>query len=93
MRIDCAMKRGRFIGKVNSLLQEFHFTEPQVKMKIVNIFATSFYGSGLWDLQSKDVDRLYKSWNVMVRMVFGVPPTTHRYLVEPLAGFPHAKTM
>ena len=25
MKIDCAMKRGRFIGKVNSLLQEFHF--------------------------------------------------------------------
>ena len=87
------MKRGRFIGKVNSLLQEFHFAEPDVKMKIMSIFATSFYGSGLWDLQSKECDSLFKSWNVMVRMVFGVPPTTHRYLIEPLAGFPHAKVM
>ena len=36
---------------------------------------------------------IYKSWNVMVRIVFGVPPTTHRYLIEKLSGFPHAKTM
>jgi hypothetical protein len=26
-------------------------------------------------------------------MVYGVPPTTHRYRVEPLAGCPQAKTM
>ena len=93
MKVDCTQKRGKFIGKVNSLLQEFHFVEPRVKMKLLNIFASSFYGSGLWDLQSKECDRLYKSWNVTIRMVYGVPPTTHRYLVEPLAGCPHAKTM
>ena len=93
MKVDCTQKRGKFIGKVNSLLQEFYFVEPRVKMKLLNIFASSFYGSGLWDLQSKECDRLYKSWNVTIRMVYGVPPTTHRYLVEPLAGCPHAKTM
>ena len=62
-------------------------------MKLLNIFATSFYGSALWDLQSKDCDRLYKSRNVEVRIVLGVPPTTHRYLIEPMSGFLHAKTM
>ena len=62
-------------------------------MKLLNVFAASFYGSGLWDLESAECDRLYKSWNVSVRMVFGVPPTTHRYLVEPLSGTPHAKVM
>ena len=93
MKIDCTIKRGRYIGKVNSLLQEFHFASPKVKMKLMTIFATSFYGSCLWDLQSSECDRIFKSWNVTVRNVFGVPPTTHRYLVEPLAGTPHAKTM
>ena len=48
MKIDCSLKRGKFIGKVNSLLQEFHFAEPCVKMKLLNVFAASFYGSGLW---------------------------------------------
>ena len=75
MKIDCTLKRGKFIGKVNSLLQEFYFADPKVKMRLMNIFASSFYGSGLWDLQSRECDRLFKSWNVTVRMVF-LPPHT-----------------
>ena len=93
MKIDCTLKRGKFIGKINSLLNEFSYCDPSVKVKIFNIFATSFYGSGLWNLSSKEVDRLFKSWNVAVRIAFGVPPTTHRYLVEHLSGTPHPKTM
>ena len=93
VKVECTLKRGRFIGKVNSLLQEFHFVEPKVKIKLLNIFAFIFYGSGLWDLHSAECERLYKSWNVAVRIGFGVPPSTHRYLIEPLSGTPHAKTM
>ena len=80
MTTDCTVKRGVFIGKVNSLFQEFSFVDPKVKMKLINIFASSFYGSGLWDLFSSACERLYKSWNVAVRLGFGVPPTTHRNL-------------
>ena len=93
MTTDCTVKRGVFIGKVNSLFQEFSFAAPKVKLKLVNIFASSFYGSGLWDLSSSACERLYKSWNVAVRLGYGVPPTTHRYLIEPMSAIPHAKTM
>ena len=93
MRDDCTWKRGKFIGRINSLLQEFSFCDPSVKLRIFNIYATSFYGSGLWDLASKEVDKIYKSWNVAVRMAFGVPPMTHRYLVEHISKVPHVKTM
>ena len=41
MKIDCTVKRGRFIGKMNSLLQEFSYTDPKVKLKVFSIFATS----------------------------------------------------
>ena len=61
MSIDCNMKRGKFIGKINSLLQEFHHVSPQVMMKLVNCYATSFYGSQLWDIQSPECDRLFKA--------------------------------
>ena len=44
MKIDCALKRGQFIGKVNSLLQEFHFVKPDVSIKLLNIYATSSTG-------------------------------------------------
>ena len=93
MKIDCTVKRGNFIGKMNSLLQEFSYVDPAVKIKIFNIFATSFYGSGLWDLYSNEVDRIFKSWNVSVRIAFDIPFTSHRYLIEPLSGSPHPKTM
>ena len=38
MNIDCNIKRGQFIGKVHSLLQEFYFSSPTVLMKLVNIY-------------------------------------------------------
>jgi len=93
MKIDCTLKRGKFIGKVNSLLQEFYFVKDEVIMKILNIYTTSFYGSGLWDLYSKEVDRLYKAWNVTIRKSLCIPNTTHRYLIEPLSGCTHPKVM
>ena len=93
MKVDCTVKRGKFIGKMNSLLQEFSYVDPSVKIKIFNIFATSFYGSGLWDLYSNEVDRIFKSWNVSVRIAFDIPYTSHRYLIEPVSGSPHPKTM
>ena len=58
MRHDVALKRGKFIGSLNSMLQELHFVDSNVFMKLVNIYCTSFYGSNLWDLYSKDVDRI-----------------------------------
>ena len=93
MKRDIAVKRGKFIGKVNSLLQELHFAEPSVLIKLLKIYCTSFYGSNLWDIYSADVDRLFRSWNVTIRNVCKVPYTTHRYLIEPLSECHHPKTM
>ena len=93
MEVDCTMKRGKFIGKVNSLFQGLYFADPCVKMKLMTIYVSSFYGSGLWDLFSPVCDRLYRAWNVAVRVGLNIPATTHRYLVEPLSGTCHAKTL
>ena len=93
MRVDMGQKRGKFIGKVSSLLQEFHYAEPDIFVKIMNIYTTSFYGSNLWDIFSKDCERLYKSWNVAMRMNFDVNRCTHRYLIEPMSKSMHPKVM
>ena len=92
MKMDCVMKRGRFIGKVNSLLKEFHFVDSSVFVILLNLYASSFYGSNLWDLYSVDVERIYKSWNVTMRNVFNLPWTTHRYWIETVSFSPHPKT-
>ena len=76
MRADCLAKRGKFIGKVNSLLQEFSFVESSVMVRILAIYVTAFYGSTLWNLYSSEVTKLFSSWNVTMRKVFELPWTT-----------------
>ena len=88
-----AQKRGAFIGKVNSLLQEFHFVSPEVFMKLLNTYATNLYGSNTWDILSSDCERLFKSFNVTVRNVYNLDRCTHRYLLEPITGSLHLKGM
>ena len=90
---DCALKRGRFIGKVHTLLQEFYFISSEVMTNLIRIYATSFYSSSLWDLFSKQCEKLYKSWNITVRTIFKVPSQTHSNMIESLSECPHVKTM
>ena len=93
MKHDLALKRGKFIGKVNSLLQEFHFATNEVLLKLINTYTTSFYGSPLWDLYSPSCEKLFKSWNVTMRSILKLDRKTHRYLLEPLSGQVHPKVM
>ena len=93
MSLDIAQKRGKYIGKVNSLLQEFHYVQPDILTKLINVYATSFYGAGTWDIFSRDCDRLYKSWNVTIRQVFDLDWSTHRYLIEHVSGCLHPRVM
>ena len=93
MRVDVAQKRGAFIGKINSLLQEFHFVNPDVVIKLMNTYATSVYGSNTWDIFSPDCEKLYTSFNVAIRQILNIERCSHKYLIEPLSKCHHLKTM
>ena len=93
MNRDIAVKKGKFIGKLNSLSQEFHYASPDVYMRMLNIYAVSFHGSSLWNIFSKDCDRIFAAWNVAVRQAWAVPNKTHRYLIEAISGCLHPKVM
>ena len=93
MKHDIGIKRGRYIGKINSILQEFHFASTEVMVKLLNTYTTSFYGSQLWDLYSDSCEKLYKSWNVSMRNVFNLDRRSHRYLLESFTGQTHPKVM
>ena len=90
---DLRLKRGDFIGRVHSILQEFHFANPQVKMKMFSIYSTSFYGSSLWNIFNGTCDRLFTAWNIAVRMAFDLPRGTHRYFIEEISETPHPQVM
>ena len=93
MQLDCTQKRGKFIGKLNALKQEYHYVQPDVFVKIVNLFSTSFYGSSQWNLNSKDCEKFFTSWNVAIRHCFGVSMRTHRYLIEEISESFHPQVM
>ena len=59
----------------------------------MNTYAASLYGSNTWDIFSPECERLYNSYNVTIRIVLNVDRCTHRYLIEPVSGTLHLKTM
>ena len=93
MKLDISQKRGAFVGRVNSLLQEFHSVKQDVMIKLIKSFACSVYGSNLWDLFSHECERLYTSYNVAIRNALDIDRCAHRYLVEPLSETLHLKIM
>ena len=86
---DLMEKRAHYVNKVNELNQEYHYADSSTKIKINNIFNTSFYGSQLWDLFSNEAERLEKSWNISQRIMLDIPRNKHRYFLEPLSGTQH----
>ena len=93
MKMDVTQKRGQFIAKANSLLQEFGSSSYESMLKLIDTYALSCYGSSLWNLQSKEADKFFNSWNVLIRNVLNVDRKTHRFLVEPMSGHLHLKTL
>ena len=89
MAQDTLEKRAIFISRVNEINQEFHYSHPKTRILINNVFNTSFYGSPLWDISSRNFQKLEKSWNVSHRIMLSIPREAHRYLIEPLSGRPH----
>ena len=88
---DIKNKRAAFINKTNNILQEFHFSHPKTKAKMIQVYNTHFYGSVLWHLGSQEVDRLEKSWNVAMRRTFNLPRNTHCYLIEDVSEELHVR--
>ena len=92
MKRDINKKRCIFNNKLNSLLQEFHSASPTILLKCANTYALSFPGSQIWDLFNEECEKLYRSWNVMIRKIYNLNRCTHRYLIEPLSDTYHLKT-
>ena len=90
---DLRMKRGSFIGRIHSIAQEFYFTNPVVKMKMISIYSSSFYGSSLWDFFGGHCDKLYTAWNNAIRDAFNIPRASHRYIIEEISEHLHPMVM
>ena len=45
----------------------------------------------IWDLSNKASNKLWITWNNIIRSIFNLPPTTHCYLISPISKQDHLK--
>ena len=89
---DVLIKRGEFISNQHALRQELGDQNPDVFMSLVFVYLCSMYGSSLWNLYGEAADRLYASWNVLIKNVYDLPVDTHRYITkEMFSKQPHLR--
>ena len=81
--------RGEFIGNIHSLYQELGYVEPNLFLKLVNVYFCSFYGCVLWDLDTIYIHKLYATWNTMIRNAFDLPYGTHRFILQHISKKRH----
>ena len=90
---DIKTKRARFIERNNEAIQEFHFSHPRTLVRLNSIYNSHFYGSCLWDLNSDWVLKFEKTWNIAIRKMLRLPQETHCYLIEPVSGLYHMRSL
>ena len=88
---DMKVKRAMNIQKNCDLIQEFGFCHPKTKLKLNEIYNSSYTGCQLWDLFCDEAEKLENSYNTSVRIMMGIPRNTHRYLIQPLTESRHLK--
>ena len=86
---DASVKKAKceFWKSFNIFLSDLGHLPPDIKTKLFQQYCCSFYGSQLWDLNSKRVNELCIAWRKALRILWKVPYMTHCNIIEGLAGF------
>ena len=88
---DMKIKKARYISKNIEINQEFSFAATETKLKVNDIYNSSWFGSGLWDLSSQSAIGLESSYNRSAKIMLNLPFGTHRELIEPLTKRKHLR--
>ena len=93
MDMDTRMKRAAFIRNSSDIRNMFSFAMPSEVLRAITIYSTHFYGAMIWDLYGEVACQVYRSWNTCVKLVWGLPRSTHNYFVDNLlsGGFPSVR--
>ena len=80
------MYLNQYISQNIEINQEFHFAAPETKVKVNEIYNSSWYDSVLYNLYNKEAIKLESSYNRSVKVMLHLSFGTHRGLIEPLIG-------
>ena len=83
---DIKFKKGSFIAAVNRLNCVFHNVDSFTKVRLLQIYCTSWYGCQSWLLRSPYINQLNIEWRKAVRRTLGLSTRTRSVLLPVLAG-------
>ena len=77
------------ITRTNVIMSQFRNCSPDVRKSLFLSYCSSFYGSPLWKLQSKHMERLSSCWRSCIRHLFLLPLRCHSRFIPLLMNSLH----
>ena len=84
--LDIRVKKGIFIQNAMELDQEFYSLPAALKMKLNLLYNSHFTSSSIWKFDSEEANHLFSSWNKNIKLIFGLPWATHKWILEEITG-------
>ena len=84
--LDIRVKKGIFIQNAMELDQEFYSLPAALKMKLNLLYNSHLSSSSIWKFDSEEASHLFSSWNKNIKLIFGLPWATHKWILEEITG-------
>ena len=72
MEHDAKVRRAIFIQNSTDIREMFEFAHPAQVLQAVNVYASHFYGSMLWNLYGPGAKQVFRFWNTCVKLAWGL---------------------
>ena len=86
-----SIKKARYVTRNIELNQEFHFATAETKMRINELYNSSWFGSVMYNLYGTEAVKLESCYNRSVKIMMDLPYGTHRGLIQPLSRRQHIR--
>ena len=73
------------------MMSHYSHLQPNVLSRLFKSYCCSFYGSFLWQYNSRGFEKMCITWNKAVRKMYSLPYHTHRWILGPLTNQRHIK--
>ena len=83
---DIRQKRGIFISAVNRLNSVFSNVPADIKVHLLQIYCSSWYGCQSWQLDTSFTKDMNTAWQIAIRKTMRIPARTRSKLLPVLAG-------
>ena len=83
---DISNRRNSLVSQINNILCYFKNLSSPVKLKLLQAYCSSLYGSEIWNLCNGKIEDICIAWRKGLRRARSLPPNTHNLLLAPLCN-------